>query len=88
MLAHYNTPVANGEAAVFADYFVDRFVYFLCSRTDVDAVVDEIARKEVLITQNKLAQVRNLVISILCALGHLCHKSDLLIFQLCPIGLK
>jgi len=34
-------------------------------RTDVDAVVDEIAQKEVLITQNKLAQVRNLVISIL-----------------------
>jgi len=40
----------------------------LCYRTDVDAVVDEIARKEVLITQNKLAQVRNLVISILTAL--------------------
>jgi len=39
-----------------------------CLRTDVDAVVDEIARKEVLITQNKLAQVRNLVISILALL--------------------
>jgi len=40
----------------------------LCLRTDVDAVVDEIARKEVLITQNKLTQVRNLVISILTML--------------------
>ena len=45
----------------------DLFIHLssLCVRTDVDAVVDEIARKEVLITQNKLAQVRNLVISIL-----------------------
>ena len=37
----------------------------LCLRTDIDAVVDEIARKEALITQSKLTQVRNLVISIL-----------------------
>ena len=36
-----------------------------CLRTDIDAVVDEIARKEALITQSKLTQVRNLVISIL-----------------------
>jgi len=43
-------------------------VVLSCLRTDVDAVVDEIARKEVLITQNKLAQVRNLVISILAGL--------------------
>ena len=34
-------------------------------RTDVDAVVDEIARKEALITPSKTDQVRKLVIRIL-----------------------
>lgn len=33
----------------------------LCNRTDVDAVVDEIARKEPLITASKTEQVRKLV---------------------------
>ena len=33
----------------------------ICYRTDVDAVVDEIARKEPLITASKTEQVRKLV---------------------------
>jgi len=37
----------------------------LFSSTDVDAVVDEITRKEPLITASKIEQVRKLIISIL-----------------------